>query len=388
MKKIWILGGGIAGIEAAISLRQDDFSVTVVSDRDFLFIRPISIWIPTHEKEFDEVTLPLSELAEVHGFDVIVDEVLSIDPSKSSFTLSLRGEIKYDYVIVALGGDKLSYKGSEHTISICGNPKDTLEIRDRIDQLVSRGRGAIAAGFAQNPIDVTGVRGVPAFEFIFNIHNMLKKQKLRNSFELFFFSPTQNPGERLGEKAAREFSKFFTKIKISTSFGKEIREFTKEGVVFEDNSSLYADFTMFIPGRCGPALLRDSNIPLSDAGFIKVNEYCQIEGYDNAFAIGDIVALDGPEWKIKEGHIAEVMARNAAFNIFSMENGSDARRSYIEQINLIFMVDMGNTASLFYRDLKRDLHFSVPIIGHWLKKGWGRYYRLSRLGKIPRIPGA
>jgi len=29
----------------------------------------------------------------------------------------------------------------------------------------------------------------------------------------------------------------------------------------------------------------------------------------------------------------------------------------------------------------------LPIIGHWLKKGWGSYARLTKLGKIPRFPG-
>ena len=71
-----------------------------------------------------------------------------------------------------------------------------------------------------------------------------------------------------------------------------------------------------------------------------------------------------------------------------MENGSDARRSYVEQINLIYMLDMGDSASLVYRDSKRDFLIPMPIVGHWIKKGWGRYYRLSRLGKIPRLPGA
>jgi len=29
----------------------------------------------------------------------------------------------------------------------------------------------------------------------------------------------------------------------------------------------------------------------------------------------------------------------------------------------------------------------LPVVGHWLKKSWGVYYRLRKLGKVPRIPG-
>jgi sulfide:quinone oxidoreductase len=29
----------------------------------------------------------------------------------------------------------------------------------------------------------------------------------------------------------------------------------------------------------------------------------------------------------------------------------------------------------------------MPYVGHVLKKAWGKYCKLSKLGKIPRIPG-
>ncbi len=388
MKKIWILGGGIAGIEAAISLRQNGFDVSIVSNRDFLFIHPISIWIPTREKEFEDVCLSLDELAAVHGFDFIVDEVVGIEASKSSFALKNRGVVSYEYLVIALGGDKLDYEGIKNTTSICARPQDVLTIRDRIDELLLQGGGKIAAGFAGNPIDTNGVRGGPAFEFIFNIHNMLKKKKLRDKFELVFFAPMETPGQKLGEKVAKDFVRFFNKIKITTHFGKQIVGFSKNEILLEDGSKLDADFTMFIPGRCGHAMLKNSDLPLSESGFIKINSYCQAEGFENVFAVGDITSLDGPDWRVQQGHMAEVMARNAAFNIFSIENGSDARRSYLEQMNMICMLDMGDSSSLIYRDSKREFSVPMPLIGHWLKKGWGRYYRLSRLGKMPRIPGA
>lgn len=388
MKKVWILGGGIAGVEAAISLRQEGFEVSLVSNRDFVFIHPISIWIPTREKEFEDVCLSLEELARVHGFELVVDEVVNIEASNGKFVLKNGGEVFFDYLIVALGGEKLSYDGVEHTISICGKPEDSLRIRDRIDELLFKGGGKIAAGFAGNPVDTTGVRGGPAFEFIFNIHNTLKKKKIRDKYELLFFAPMETPGQKLGAKAVKEFDRFFGKLKISTYFGKQIDRFEQNKVVFEDNTFIESDFTMFIPGRCGPSFLKKSDLPLSDAGFIKINHYCQVDGFNNVFAIGDIASLDGPDWRVKQGHVAEVMARNAAFNIFSIENNSDARRSYVEQINLICMLDMGDSASLVYRDSQRELLVPMPVVGHWIKKGWGRYYKLSRLKKIPRIPGA
>jgi sulfide:quinone oxidoreductase len=62
MKKVVILGGGIAGVEAAIHLRKYNFEVELISDRDFLYIYPISIWIPTKEKKFEDVIISLQDI--------------------------------------------------------------------------------------------------------------------------------------------------------------------------------------------------------------------------------------------------------------------------------------------------------------------------------------
>lgn len=123
--------------------------------------------------------LPLSELAVAHRFEYIVDEVANIRASNNTFMLKDRGEISYEYLIVAVGGERLQYDGIENTYSISSRPDDSIRIKDKVEELIKIGGGKIAAGFAGNPVDITAVRGEPAFEFIFNIHNMLKKKKIK-----------------------------------------------------------------------------------------------------------------------------------------------------------------------------------------------------------------
>ncbi|MNN96571.1 hypothetical protein D3C81_2155890 [compost metagenome] len=50
-------------------------------------------------------------------------------------------------------------------------------------------------------------------------------------------------------------------------------------------------------------------------------------------------------------------------------------------------MDSGDGAAFVYRSDKRGLMIPMPIVGHWMKKGWGWYYKNSKLNKIPRIPG-
>ena len=50
-KKVLVLGGGFAGLEAAIFLRKEEYDVTLVSERDYFYIYPTSIWVPVHKAD-------------------------------------------------------------------------------------------------------------------------------------------------------------------------------------------------------------------------------------------------------------------------------------------------------------------------------------------------
>jgi len=354
MKSVLILGGGFAGVESAIYLRKHNYNVTLVSDRDFFYIYPTSIWVPTHDVKFKNLCVDLKDLQKAHGFNTIISEVQSIQAN---------------------------------TLSICGAPQQSMHIRDKLDALIKQGGGKLAFGFGGNPKDSSAVRGGPGFELLFNVHNMLIKKGLRDKFELTFFAPMQQPGARMGDKALEMMDMIFKKNNIHKQFGKKIKEFVADGVVFEDDSKLESDFTMFIPAGEGHDIVKSSDLPQNDAGFIKINDFCEVEGFDYIYAIGDVSAIQGPSWRAKQGHIAEVMARNTAYNIYAKDTGKAELKGYGKHLNILCVMDSGNGAAFVYRDGKKAKMIPMPIVGHWLKKGWGHYCRLSKLGRIPRIPG-
>ncbi len=387
MKKVLVLGGGFAGLQTAIALqKKGGFEITLISDRDYLYLFPISIWIPVHMKEFNDVKVPLAKIQKKYPFKLVLDKVIEIHSTENKVVCE-NHTLTYDYLVVAFGADKLQHKGINHTLSICGKPEMAVEIRNKVDALVQKGSGKIAIGFGGNPKDKSAVRGGPAFELLFNIHNYLKSKKLRDKFELTFFAPMDEPGARMGKGALAMMDKMFTQYNIKKRFGKKITEFVSDGVIFEDDSKLESDFTMFIAAGTGPSVLKNSDLPLSEAGFIKIDDTGQVQGSQNVFAIGDIAALEGPEWIAKQGHIAELMGRNAAYNILEIEKGSSKRKGYQEHLNILCVMDTGNGAAFVFRNGTKAFMIPLPIVGHWMKKGWGVYSRLSKTGQFPRLPG-
>ncbi len=380
MKRVLILGGGFAGIQTAIELQKSgQFQVTLVSDRDFLYLYPISIWVPVRIKEIDEVKVPLAKIQKKYPFEIIIDTVKEIHAAEKNVVCSGQ-TLSYDYLVVAFGADKMKHKGLENSLSICGKPEIAVAIRDGIDALIQKGSGKIAIGFGGNPKDKSAVRGGPAFELIFNIHNLLKKKKIRQHFDLTFFAPMDEPGAKMGKGALPMLNKMFAQNNIAKRFGKKITEFELGAVVFEDGSKLESDLTLFIPASAGHHVLQTSDLPVTEAGFIKIDTDCQVEGVQNVFAIGDISHMEGPEWIAKQGHVAELMGRVAAHNIQVTETGNGTKKHYHESPHILCVMDTGNGAAFVFRNTNKSFIIPMPFFGHWMKRGWGTYAKVTKVG--------
>jgi sulfide:quinone oxidoreductase len=386
-KHVLVLGGGFAGVQAAIALRKTTpFAVTLVSDRDYLFLFPTSIWIPTREMPFEKAQVSLEAIRKRHGFRLVIDTVQEIRSAENKVVTS-GGEYAYDYLVVATGAEKMRQPGIEHTLSICGKPDSSVAIRDRLDALLEKGGGSIAVGFGGNPKDKSAVRGGPAFELLFNLDHFLRRRRVRDRFTLTFFAPMPEPGERMGSRALTLMERMFRATGIARRVGTRITGFDPTGVAFEDGSRLDADLVLFIPGATGHPLMARSDLPLNDAGFVRIDDTGLVEGTTNVYAAGDVAALDGPEWRAKQGHTAEVMARNVAFNIAAVEAGRPERRGYQAHLSIICLMDTGNGAAFVYRGRKHNYVIPLPVVGHWMKRGWGTYARLTKVGRFPRLPG-
>ena len=107
----------------------------------------------------------------------------------------------------------------------------------------------------------------------------------------------------------------------------------------------------------------------------------------NVWAVGDSAGLEGTDFVAKQGHLAEIMGRFAAANIIQTETGGSDFHDYHEHISILCVMDTGDGAAYIYCDAKKEVVIPLPIVGHWMKKGWGLYQKWTKTGKFPRLPG-
>jgi sulfide:quinone oxidoreductase len=386
MTSALVVGGGFAGLETSIQLAKAGVDVTLVSNRSYLFVYPTSIWVATGEQAFSDVCLDLADVARRNGFRFQEGPVEVLSGARRSATVGGR-ELAADHLVVAMGGVPLRPKGVEHTHSISGDPQGSVRLKAALDALLAKGSGRIAMGFGGNPADPSAVRGGPAFELMFNVDTLLRRRGLRDRFTLTFFAPMPSPGERMGKRAVAAIKDLFARLGIGMQFGKKIAGFDPAGVLLEDGARLDAELVMFLAAGEGHPVVRASDLPRNGAGFVTTDEGCAVPGFPGVWAVGDSAALQGPDWRAKQGHLAEVMARVAAANIVATAAGRAERESYLPHVGITCLLDMGNGAAYVHRDATKEQLIPLPIVGHWMKKGWGAYFKASKRRQVPRLPG-
>lgn len=385
-RSVLVLGGGFAGLESAIQFRRRGYDVTLVTERPYLFIYPTSIWIPTGESPFEDACLDLEDIARARGIRLVVGRVETVEGAARRATVGGQA-YSADHLVLALGASRLQPPGLEHTQTLGGDPEGTRRFRDALQSLLARGAGRIAIGFGGNPKDGSAVRGGPAFEMIFNVDTLLRRRGLRERFALTFFAPMPRPGERMGARAVEAVARMFARRGIESRYGQKIVAFTPEGVSIEDGSRIDADLVAFIPAGDGHPVAKASDLPLNGAGFVEIDRGCAVPGRPGVWAVGDVAALDGPAWRAKQGHLAEVMARTAVENATALDGGRAPPASYLDHMAIVCLMDTGDGGAFVYRDEAKERLVPLPVVGHWAKKRWATYFKAQKRGRLPRLLG-
>lgn len=370
MNRITIVGAGFGALTAARECRRLDpaCEITLVAPRpEFVFL-PSLIWIPSGIRRPDELVVPLEPFFRKHRIRFHQAEATGLTEGGRKLQTSA-GEVENDGLVIASGGRFIKkLPGIEHAITPCEGIAAATAIRDRLAQMQG---GHIAVGFAGNPNEPTAMRGGPMFEFLFGIDTQLRREGRREKFQLTFFSPAPQPGNRLGPKAVQGLLKAMKERGIDTHLGHKLKGFTAEKVTTE-GGEFPADLILFMPGMTGNAWFDQTELPRSPGGLIQSDRHCKVAGFDKLFVAGDAGSFPGPDWMPKQAHMADLQAQTAAKNLVAELAGRPADATF--KVELACIVDSLDKGMLVMRNEQRSLMMPPLRIGHWSKRLFEQWY--------------
>jgi NADH:ubiquinone reductase (H+-translocating) len=134
-KTVVIIGGGFAGLSAAKALSRQPVDLVLVDRRNHHTFQPLLYQVALGVLSPDDIAQPLrTALPGTKHVQIILDEVITIDPELATIGLSSGSFVEYDYLVVASGATH-SYFGNQSWEATAPGLKtidDAMGIRRRI----------------------------------------------------------------------------------------------------------------------------------------------------------------------------------------------------------------------------------------------------------------
>ncbi len=368
--RITIIGAGFGALSAVRELRARDreAEITLIAPRAELHYLPGTIWIPSGLRSREQLVVPLANFFARMRVRHVAAEVTGLsDGGRVVQTTS--GDWTNDALVIASGGRFIKkLPGIEHAITPCEGIAAAEKIRDRLRAMTG---GTIAVGFAGNPNEPSAVRGGPMFEFLFGIDEQLKREGRRERFELVFFNPSKEPGNRLGPKAVKHLLAEMARRGIRTHLGHKMQRFEADKVVTE-GGEIPADLILFMPGMTGNAWFDQTTLARSPGGLLQADAQCRVTGSEHVYVVGDSGSFPGPDWMPKQAHMADLQAAAAAENVLAGLRGQTPQATF--KVELVCIIDAIDHGTLVYRNPRRQIILPSTRLFHWAKRLFENHY--------------
>ncbi len=369
---ITVIGSGFGALSSVRELRKRDAQadITLIAPRAELHYLPGIIWIPCGLRTREQLVVPLANFFRRMRVKHVAGEVTSLREGGRCVETTA-GDVRNDALVIASGGRFIKkLPGIEHAITPCEGIAAAEKIRDRLKTMTG---GSIAIGFAGNPNEPSAVRGGPMFEFLFGIDEQLKREGRRDKFELVFFNPSKEPGNRLGPKAVQHLLDEMARRGIKTHLGHKMLRFEANKVVTE-GGEFAAELILFMPGMTGNVWFDQTDLARSPGGLLKADAQCRVEGSPHVYVVGDSGSFPGPDWMPKQAHMADLQAAAAAVNLLDSLNGRTPQATF--KVELICIIDAIDHGTVVFRNEKRQIILPSSRLFHWVKRGFeGAYLR-------------
>ncbi len=309
--RIVIIGGGFAGISLAKKLRNKNVQVVLLDKHNYHNFQPLMYQVATGGLEPDSIAYPIRKVVqEFKDVYFRLAEVREID-AKNNTVIADIGELKYDYLVIATGS-KTNYFGNkeiERNSMAMKTIPQSLNIRSLILENFEQALLTNDIDERHGLMNFVLVGGGPTGVELAGALAEMKKAILPKDYpdldvrkmEINLIQSGDRILNTMSENASEKAEKFL--LDLGVSVWKNVRVTGYDGKIVTTNSDLSFDsatviWTAGVQGALPHGLKADSFIKNVDR--IKVNQFNQVEGYDNLFAIGDIAVMTSEEYP--QGH--------------------------------------------------------------------------------------
>jgi len=297
--RVLIAGAGVAGLEAALALRDlvgDRVTVELVSPEEEFVYRPLAVAAPFRIGEARR--FPLRRLVEAAGATLTQGAVQGVDAERKLLTTDDDRKLAYDALLLALGTRPL--EAIEGAFTFRG-PQDEAGLERILEQARS---GWVRRLVFTLPAQFTWPMPLYELALLTRIH---LSDHGADGVVVEIVSPEAAPLELFGVAASAAIRELLeirgVKLTLNT-----VPTAVEDGwLQVSSGDPVRADQVIALPRL--EALPLDG-VPQNEQGFVEVDEHGRVLGLDDVWAAGDVTSFS-----IKQGGLATQQADAAAESI-------------------------------------------------------------------------
>lgn len=302
LPRIVIIGGGFAGIALAKKLKNKRVQVVLLDKHNYHTFQPLLYQVATGGLEAGSIAYPIRKVVqEYQNFYFRLAFVNEIDIENQIVKADI-GELRYDYLVLATGS-KTNFFGNKeierNSVAMKTIPQ-SLNIRSLILENFEQALLTNDIHDRHSLINFVLVGAGPTGVELAGALAEMKKAILPKDYPDLDVRKMQinliQAGDRIldgmSEKSSQAAEDFLTDLGVN--IWKNVRVTSYDGKTVTTNTDLTFDsatviWTAGVQGALPSGINNNAVIPRAER--VKVNDYNQVEGYENIFAVGDIAAM-------------------------------------------------------------------------------------------------
>ncbi|HMQ60124.1 MAG TPA: NAD(P)/FAD-dependent oxidoreductase [Flavilitoribacter sp.] len=322
-QRVVIAGGGFAGLKLARALKKSRFQVVLLDKNNYHQFQPLFYQVATAGLEPSAISFPLrkvfQEQPDIHFRVATLDRV---DTEKQVIRTDI-GSLHYDYLVLALGATT-NYFGNDNIRQNAVPMKSLTEAIDLRNTILSNFELALNetdADTRHSLLNIVIVGGGPTGVELAGALAEMKKYILPkdypeldfNQMKISLLEASDKVLNGYSEASSRKAKAYLEKLDVEVRLKAMVKDYDGSQVTLEGADPLETHTLIWAAGVKANSVPGMPEEAAGRGGRLAVNEFTQVKGFDNIFAIGDM-ALMTTDKKYPNGHpqVAQVAMQQAA----------------------------------------------------------------------------
>lgn len=303
-KKIVIIGAGFGGIAMAKSFKNKPVDVLLIDQHNYHNFQPLMYQVATGGLEPASIAYPVRRIFRSYkNVSFRMAEVLSVSSEEKNLSTTA-GSISFDYLIIATGSQNnfFNFEPVKDKLLTLKSIPDALNLRSFIFQNLEKAMEDNHNEPLDEILNIAIVGGGPAGIELAGALAEMKRYVIPKDFpgldvskmSINLYEAAPKLLSVMSDNASTKSELYLKELGVNVFLNAKVNSYDGMTITLADSTTFTTDTVIWTAGVKGAPINGLPKDVIVGGNRISVNEYNQVVGFENVFAIGDVASHLSP----------------------------------------------------------------------------------------------